>query len=150
MAEAPDPAKPYKSLLNTHTVKHTWPHSKAQRGYCGWKLAFRVRERDIPWLVGDPSHTPPPPASNANEPLVPRLHRGKCGGLAWGPKRQWWVCLGRKADSWGRRLNWTGAVLWQQSLAQRPQQMAAEQRGCRETLLVQSEWLSVESHRQER
>lgn len=34
-----------------------------------------------------------------------------------------------------------------QSLAQRPQQMAIEQHGCRETLIVHSEWLSVRVQR---
>lgn len=34
-----------------------------------------------------------------------------------------------------------------QSLALRPQQMAAEQRGCREALIVHSEWLSVREQR---
>lgn len=48
--------------------------------------------------------------------------------------------LGRKADSWGRRCVcvW-GARSGTQSLAQRPQQMATEQRDCRETLGVHSE-----------
>lgn len=37
-----------------------------------------------------------------------------------------------------------------QSLAQRPQQMAAEQGGCREALIVYAEWLSVRERREGR
>lgn len=54
-------------------------------------------------------------------------------GLFWGGRPT------AGAEDW---VGW-GLRSGTQSLALRPQQMAAEQRGCRETLIVHSEWLSV-------
>lgn len=74
--------------IQEHTTKH--------RGATVGENGFGERAQ---WLRGDCSR-------------LPGLHRASAGGIARRYARQWGVCWGRKADSWGRRLGWMGAVLW--------------------------------------
>lgn len=107
----------------------------------------------------------PPPASDANELRVPRLHGEHAVGLhgSLGNNERSvrgfegrWVAGGPAAEA--ERLGWKvgrgrrreGLRSGTQSLALRRQQMAAEQPGRRETLIVRSEWLSVGGWKREK
>lgn len=88
--------------------------------------------------------------SDSDELRAPSFTLGKRKELAWKFVRQWGACWGRKGDSQGRRLGWMGGMRsGTQSLAEKLQQMAAEQQGCREALRLLSEWLSGKKKRSE-
>lgn len=107
----------------------------------------------------------PPPASDANELRVPRLHGEHAVGLhgslgnnerfvwgAWGKVGAGGPAAEAERLGWkvGRGRRREGPHSGTQSLALRRQQMATEQPGRRETLIVRSEWLSVGGWKREK
>lgn len=157
MAEAPNPTKPHKSLFNTFqnlgvppTHHHPNPH-RTTKTYMATQQSteglLSERERGVRLVNRRLPSSSSPPASDANELPVPRLHRASAVGYHGGPcDNEGFVGGGRPTAGVEDWVGW-GPRSGTQSLALRPQQMAAEQGGCRETLIVHAGWLSVREQR---